>query len=221
MRNPTACFTTTQNMMPVLKTTLKTSVKLSAVLSVFLLFGCNQNVKNPMSTSNQAQADHYVDQNMSQVITSVDHSLQELVRIDRGDEGPRKASPLGSTVAGAAGPRLAPFGMSAQADLNTPLGRSQAAAAEDAQIAANRAWLAKRVRLDWSGSASGFLSDLSTKMGYTFEVNGSVPTPEPNIRLHVKDSTVESVLDQAAHQVNAVADIHVNLLAKRIELSYR
>lgn len=53
----------------------------------------------------------YVDGTMSPTIASIDKSLQTLVILARGDEGPRKSGPIGDTVAGGTA-RLAPHNVS-------------------------------------------------------------------------------------------------------------
>lgn len=157
----------------------------------------------------------YVNNQMGAVVNSVDQKLSTLVRLDRGDEGPRKTTPLGDTVAGAAGPNKAPYGISTAAGPDTEVGIAQ----HQERLRANRAILDTRVKLDWDGEASGFLSAMASKVGYGFTMDGE--GQDPHISIHVKDATIQSVLTSVASQINKTADIHVDIEHRCISLVYR
>ena len=199
--------------------TFSVSLILLGMTTLLSLNGCaTQSTRNNQLSSADAQTSLYVNQKMEHLATSIDTSLKELQHLDRGDEGPRKNTPLGTAIGGAAGPNLAPVSMPMQAGLDTPLGQKLAQEKTDAQIAHNREMLQKRVKLNWDGSASSFLKALAYKVGFSFSVVGA--GPDPYIHIHVKDATIESVLTTVADQITNIADIHVDVADRSISLVY-
>lgn len=166
--------------------------------------------------------DAFIQAEMNQTIASVERSLNVLVMLERGDEGPRRTTPLGDTVAGAAGPNRTPVSMPSEAGRDTAEGR--------ARIAKNRAALDTKVRLVWNGEAEELLRSLSSKVGYSFCVKDG---PSAGCALGARDgrssvvhidhasATVEQVLRDIANQVNDRADVKVSTNNRRIELIYK
>lgn len=196
---------------------LKAAGFLALSALVVLATGCSgaQTRGHRVSEVDGGNTAGYVDRQMGDTVNSIDQSLQSLVRLERGDMGPRKTTPLGDTVAGAAGPAKSPYAVSRTADPDTRVAEED----RQARINTNRAMLDTRVRLDWDGEASGFLSALAKKVGFGFGIEGH--GTEPKIHIHVKDATVQSVLTSVAAQINATADIHIDLERRCITLVYR
>lgn len=185
-----------------------------SLLSLTSISGCSSMHSRRTSEVSDGNTSAYVNGHMDNVINSVDTSLKNLVQLERGDEGPRKNTPLGSTIAGAAGPNAAPYAMASKAALDTPLGQSQ----NNERLHQNREILNTRVKLDWEGESSGFLSALAGKVGYRFSIVGN--GIDPLIKIHVKDATIQSVLTDVANQINQKADIHVDIDTRCISLVY-
>ena len=108
-------------------------------------------------TKNPAQS--FVDTQMSGTLTSIDQSLRTLLILERGGEAARKEGPIGTTVAGAKGPD--------RAAINVPK-----------PVVADSSVLDKRARIQWTGSASQLLAQLSSGIGYDYKEigTGSLPT---------------------------------------------
>lgn len=183
----------------------------AAVLAVMALAGCATTPPPP------PPGPSFVDQEMANTIESIEQSLGVLVDLERGDEGPRKANALGMTVAGAAGPGLAPVPMPSTAAAATPLGQARIEAAR----ARTRADLATRVRLTWTGSAEELLRDLSTRVGLDFAIRGTRPAAPPLVHLDKEEATIEQVLRTVAAQIDKSADIRVDTAARRVTLDYK
>lgn len=160
--------------------------------------------------------DSFVSQEMGGTIRSIERSLQVLVDLDRGDEGPRKTNALGMTVAGAAGPNRPPVRMATVAGPDTSLG--QARQAEQRALA--RKDLGTRIRLVWTGRADELLRELSRKIGFTYAVEGA-KTSDPVVHLNRKETTVEQALQEIAGQIDTVADVKINTASRKVTLAYR
>ena len=152
---------------------------------------------------------------MENTIRSVEQSLQVLVDLERGDEGPRRSSALGMTVAGAAGPKEAPVDMPKVAGPDTAIG--QARIAENRQQ--SQATLNTRVRLTWTGEADELLRELSRRVGFTFSTSGTGKAPV--VHVNEREATVEQVLRDVARQVDASADVKVDTTQRRLILAYK
>ena len=162
-----------------------------------------------------APSDDFIQREMGGAIASVERSLQVLVELERGDEGPRKTNALGSTVAGAAGPPRAPVPMSDLAGPDTALGQARAAERK----AQGRQALGARVRLTWTGPAEGLLRDLAGRIGFEFAVRGHGSAPV--VRIKRQETTVEDLLRTVAAQIEPSADIRVDTVQRRMVLDFR
>lgn len=190
-------------------------------ISLFALGGCSTVKPKGLTPNQQAniQTQQYVNQKMTPVMDSIDHSLKNLVLLDRGDEGSRKSSPLGSTVAGASGPDQAPIAMSKEAAPQTSLGKQQAEQAHEKRVAHMRALLASEINLHWDGDVSGVLSHLADKLHVAYYASG---TPHKSTSIHLREyhKTVQEVLSDISKKVEGQAHVVVNLDDQSITLDY-
>lgn len=166
-----------------------------------LLGGCATNQHRAPSASDNTDA--YVSDHMSQTIDSVDKSLKVLVSLSRGDEGPRKPGYLGDTIAGASGPNKSAPAMPSKAQPDTALGKKE----EQERLNYNRLALQTRVKAVWNGSASGLLSQISSRINYRFAEVG--PGVLPEVHLNKPDATVEDVLGEVANQIKPAGAVKV------------
>lgn len=191
------------------------SVSHQVVLSVvFLAFlsGCASHASRPLPTTNN----QFVNQEMGSTIHSIQKSLQVLVDLERGDEGPRKTTALGPTIAGAATANRAPVSMPSVASTQTALGQARIS---ENRFQTNRD-LDTRVRLNWTGKADELLGALSQKVGFSFVVTGT-SNIVPVVYVNQDNTTVKEVLKNLATQVDSVADIRVDTASRRVTLAYR
>ena len=198
------------------KTLLRSPMSLAiSTVAIALLSGCASTsyTRAPAPAPNAASG--FVSQEMGGTIRSIEQSLQVLVDLERGDEGPRKPTALGTTVAGAAGPNAAPVRMPNAAVPQSELG--QARIAEHRQL--SRQDLNTRIRLVWTGDAEGLLRELSRKVGFSFSTSGTGQAPV--VHLNHKEATVEQVLRDIAQQIDAVADVKVDTANRRVVLAYK
>lgn len=193
------------------------SVWVFSLLAIGLLSGCASTGSNHHRHSANATtpASGFVNQEMGNTIASIERSLQVLVQLERGDEGPRRPNALGMTVAGAQAPNQSPVSMPGTAMTPTPMG--QARIEQTRQD--TREDLATRVRLTWTGSADELLRELSRRVGFSFTTSGSGVAPV--VHVNHKDATVEQVLRDVAAQIDARADIRVDTATRRVTLAYK
>lgn len=197
------------------KTLLRSPMSLAVTaVAVALLSGC-ASTSSSRAPAPSTSASGFVSQEMGGTIRSIEQSLNVLVELERGDEGPRKSSALGMTVAGAAGPNAAPVGMPNKAVPGSEIG--QARIAEHRQL--SRQDLNTRIRLVWTGDAEGLLRELSRKVGFAYSTSGTGQAPV--VHLNHKEATVEQVLRDIAHQIDAVADVKVDTANRRVVLAYK
>lgn len=174
------------------------------------LSGC-ASMGNTTTFTPEQQAAARVDQEMQQTASSIDQSLRSLVVLERGDAGPRKADPIGSTVAGAAGPDRAP--------IQVPRAPTGNGAASRALLTASAGQLDQHVRIHWKDGAIDLLKKLADAAGYDFQVVGDGKDPRVNLR--ADDESIKDVLGQVADQVDAQADVRVSTASKRIQLVFK
>ena len=146
-------------------------------------------------------AKSFVNDQMSQTLSSIDHSLKTLLILDRGEEAPRKSGPIGDTVAGAAGPPRASY----QPPV-IPNPRSDHV-------------LDRRVRIQWYGSPEEMLATLARSIGYQYAEVGHGYLG--SVRISKQDMSIRALLGKAASQIDGHADIRVDTVAKRIDLIHR
>lgn len=220
---------------------------IGVIMMAFLVNGCASTTAHrqaSMPVNDGAQA--FVDTQMSQTLSSIDNSLKTLLILDRGGEGPRKPGPIGTTVAGAAGPMrqpiqpvsgsrvvysesvqtayAAPYRTPYQAPYRAPRASysqddAQARPAvhsSQATILVADGILSKRAKIQWYGSASQLLSTLARSVGYRYEEVGNGTTP--NVRIPNQEMTIRELLSRTASQIEAQADIRVDTVARRIQL---
>lgn len=173
------------------------------------LGGCATQGNTTFTPEQQAAA--RVDQEMLQTTSSIDNSLHTLIVLERGDAGPRKADPIGSTVAGAAGPDQAP--------VRVPRSPTGNGASSRALLVANANQLDQHVRIHWSDGATGLLQKLADASGYDFQVVGD--GKDPRVVLKADDESIKEVLSQVADQVDAKADVRVSTANRRIQLVFK
>lgn len=166
--------------------------------------GCATTTTASRRAPNDGGAQQFVDSQMSQALNSIDNSLKTLVILDRGGEAPRKPGPIGTTVAGAAGPSQAP--------LPAPVSRV-------ASVAADASILSKRARIQWRGAPSQLLATLAKNVGYMYEEVGSGSVSQ----VHIPDQemSVRELLSKTASQIEGQADIRVDTVTRRIQLIHR
>lgn len=185
----------------------------ASAVAVALLSGCASTSYTRAPAP--VEQDGFVSGEMGGTIRSIEQSLQVLVDLERGDEGPRKPTALGMTVAGAAGPNAAPMQMPSVAGPQTDLGKQRA----DDQRQLSRQALGKKIRLNWTGEADGLLRELSRKVGFAFATTGTGKAPV--VHVSQKETTVEQVLRDVAGQIDAVADIKVDPSKRTVTLAYK
>lgn len=171
-------------------------------LMTFAVVGCattTQSTRKGPAAADGAQ--QFVDDQMSQTLSSIDNSLKTLLILDRGGEGPRKPGPIGTTVAGSAGPQKAP--------LQPPMPR----------VVVEDNILAKRARIQWHGAPSQLLSTLAKNVGYAYEEVGSGSVR--SVRIPDQEMSVRELLSKTADQIDGQADIRVDTVTRRIQLIHR
>lgn len=187
---------------------------LASLAAALALTGCATNSSYSSVSAPPAQTG-FVSQEMGNTISSIEKSLQVLVDLERGDEGPRKGSALGMTVAGAAGPNASAVSMPARAGAETRIGQNEVAS----QKAQTQRALSTRVRLTWTGPADELLGELSRRVGFTFSESGSGQAPV--VHINEKDATVEQILRAVSVQVDAAADVKVDTTQRKVILAYK
>jgi hypothetical protein len=151
----------------------------------------------------------YVDAKMHSAVDSIDHSLKILVLLERGDQPAHRTAPLGWTVAGAASAPRQPIKVSV----------AQSAAFYSQPQPATYSVLDREVRISWDGSAETLLSSLAAKLGMQY---GKVGTSiVPYVHVEGRRETAREVLSQVSSQISMVADIRVDVAARRIDLIIR
>ncbi len=186
----------------------------SLAVALLTLTGCASN-PSYSRVSSPAPQNGFVSQEMGNTISSIEKSLQVLVELDRGDEGPRKSNALGMTIAGASGPNAAPVQMPTKAGSDTNIGKAEISA----QKAQTQRDLSTRIRLTWTGPADDLLGELSRRVGFSFSSSGSGQAPV--VHINEKDTTVEQVLRSISTQVDAVADVKVDTTQRKVILAYK
>jgi hypothetical protein len=175
----------------------------AATLAVFSMAGCatTSSVSSHRNSSPAVGvgAQSFVDDQMSQTLSSIDHSLKTLLILDRGGEAPRKAGPIGTTVAGAAA--------SERPAVQPPVSRV---------VSADPSVLDKRARIQWYGPASQLLSTLAKNIGYRYEEVGAGAVA--SVRIPDQETTVRELLSKTASQIEGQADIRVDTINKRVQL---
>ena len=189
------------------------SILALSVASLLLVSGCSTttHTRGPAAPAQEA----FVSHEMENTIRSVEQSLQVLVDLERGDEGPRRSSALGTTVAGAAGPDEAPVDMPKVAGPDTSIGQERI----ETNRQQSRVDLNTRVRMTWTGEADNLLRELSRRVGFTFSTSGTGKAPVVHIK--EQEATVEQVLREVARQVDASADVKVDTTQRRVILAYK
>lgn len=187
---------------------------LASLAVALALTGCATNSSYSRVSAPPAQTG-FVSQEMGNTISSIEKSLQVLVDLERGDEGPRKGSALGMTVAGAAGANASAVSMPGRAGAETRIGQAEVSA----QKAQTQRDLSTRVRLTWTGPADELLGELSRRVGFTFSESGSGKAPV--VHINEKDATVEQILRAISVQVDAAADVKVDTTQRKVILAYK
>ena len=175
----------------------------AATLAVFSMAGCattsgassHHKSSQPVGTGAQS----FVDDQMSQTLSSIDHSLKTLLILDRGGEAPRKPGPIGTTVAGAA--------TNDRPALQPPVSRV---------VSSELSVLDKHARIQWYGPASQLLATLAKNIGYRYEEVGSGSIA--SVRIPDQETTVRELLSKTASQIEGQADIRVDTINKRVQL---
>lgn len=171
-------------------------------LVTFSVVGCATTTHSTRNSPTAADgAQQFVDDQMSQTLSSIDNSLKTLLILDRGGEGPRKPGPIGTTVAGAAGPSQSP--------LHPPMAR----------VVVDDNILAKRARIQWYGAPSQLLSTLAKNVGYAYEEVGSGQVR--SVRIPDQEMSLRDLLSKTAAQIDGQADIRVDTVTRRIQLIHR
>lgn len=187
--------------------TIKKAVFLSVITSALLLSGCS-NYNKP--AVNDPSAETLVNQKMIELSSSVQNSLNALVKIERGD-APLKnlTNPIGTSIAGRG---ETPFLSPIKVDKKYADGQSKASVSVVEQR------LDTKINITWNNDASGLLEELSHKIGFDFETVG-VKQPL-KVSVKAKNKSVRDILGIVAGQIEGKADIKVNLPSKTIKLIY-
>lgn len=190
----------------------------------FLLGGCatSSNLK-PAPASDH---DSSVNAQMLSLATAVNQSLNNLQQLERGEQGPRKTTPVGLAIGGAAGPDLAPVAMPTAPQPGTALYAHHVQQVSSAKLSANRQVLSTKINLSWHGGVKELLASLATKVDYRYllpDTSSSMSTVDldPEVKVDLHNVTVEDALSQVASQVNHVADVDVNVANRTIQLLYK
>lgn len=188
--------------------TIKKTVFLSVISATLLLSGCST-YKRP--AVNDPSAETLVNQKMIELSSSIQNSLNALVKIERGD-APLKnlANPIGTTIAGRPESKpLAPI----RVDSKYADGQSKASVSVVEQR------LDTKVNIVWNNDAAKLIQNLSNQIGFSFEESGvKVPL---KVSVNARNDSVKNILGVVAGQVEGRADIKVNLPSKTIKLIYR
>lgn len=190
--------------------TMKKIVFLSMITSALVLSGCSS-YKKPVPTGNIA-TNTLVDQKMIELGTSIENSLNTLVKIERGD-APKKnlVNPIGTTIAGR--PESKPL-MPIKVEEKVADGKSTAS------VALLEQRLDTKVNITWTNDdADKLLENLAKKIDFRFEKTGSGAPIKVTVK--AKNDTVKSVLGVVASQMEGRADIKVHLPSKTIKMIYR
>lgn len=210
------------NRTSLLRPVSRSGLALAVALATLTLSACattaSQRTRDQAASA--AARDAFVQEQVGKTLASIDGSLQVLVELERGDEGPRRSTALGTTVAGAAGQNRPPVQMAEVAGPKTATGQAREAAAAAALRAKAQQDLATRVRLEWTGQADGLLRELSSRVGFNFAIRGP-NRAAPVVQVKHANATVEQVLRDIAHQVDAVADVRVDPAKREVALVYK
>lgn len=190
--------------------TIKKVAFLSLIASSLILTGCSS-YKKPSPTL-ETPTSTLVDQKMIELGTSIEHSLNSLVKIERGD-APKKnlINPIGTTIAGRAESKpLTPI----KVEDKVADGQSKASVA----IVEQR--LDTKINIVWVDDDAGkLLSSLASKIDFKYSTVG---TGAPlKVTVKAKNESVKSILGIVASQVESQADVKVDLKNKTIQLIYR
>lgn len=191
--------------------TIKKAVFLSVLASAFIVSGCSSNYKKPMPAS-EVSTSTLVDQKMIELGTSIESSLNSLVKIERGD-APKKnlVNPIGTTIAGRAESKPLP---------PIKVEEKQADGQSKASVAVLEQRLDTQVNITWvNDDADKLVKNLAEKIDFKFEKIGSGAPLKVTVK--AKNQTVKSVLGVVASQIEGRADIKVNLPGKKIQFIYR
>lgn len=188
--------------------TIKKTILLSAITSALFLSGCASH-KTPKV--NEPSTEEIVNQKMIELGTSIQKSLNTLVKIERGDAPAKnQTNPIGTTIAGRPESKiLAPI----KVDDKYADGQSKSS------VAVLEQRLDTKVNITWNSEPAQLVKTLSHKIGFGFEESGvKVPLM---VSVQAKNDTVKEVLSRVAQQVEGKADIKVNLPTKTIKFIYR
>ena len=146
----------------------------------------------------------YVQSEMGRTLQSIDKSLQTLIRVERGGEAPRPATPIGSTVAGAdrfgALQARPPVAVPVKSETARPAGGLDAV-----------------VAVEWDGSGEDFFYEFAKKLNYSVVYVGK-SVALPRVRIEPMSAPATVILQRAADQVDSKVDVRINTDLARIEL---
>lgn len=187
--------------------TIKKAALLTMIASSLILSGCSTYQK-PKPTGD-AETRTLVDQKMIELGSSIENSLNTLVKIERGD-APKKnmTNPIGTTIAGRPlSQPLAPI----KVESKVADGKS----AESLKMVEQR--LDTKVNIIWvNDDADKLIESLASKIDFRFQkINVNTPL---KVAVRAKNDSVKSVLDIIAKQIEGRADIKVILKDKTIQL---
>lgn len=188
--------------------TIKKTIFLSVISAALLLSGCSSYRKPAV---NDPSTETLVNQKMIELSSSIQNSLNALVKIERGD-APLKnlTNPIGTTIAGR--PESKPL-TPIKVDSKYADGQSKSSVAVVEQR------LDTKVNIVWNNDASKLLQNLSNQIGFSFEETGSKTLLK--VSVNAKNDSVKNILGVVAGQIEGRADIKVNLPSKTIKLIYR
>lgn len=188
--------------------TIKKTIFLSVISAALLLSGCSSYRKPAV---NDPSTETLVNQKMIELSSSIQNSLNALVKIERGD-APLKnlTNPIGITIAGR--PESKPL-TPIKVDSKYADGQSKSSVAVVEQR------LDTKVNIVWNNDASKLLQNLSNQVGFSFEETG--PKTLLKVSVNAKNDSVKNILGVVAGQIEGRADIKVNLPSKTIKLIYR
>jgi len=185
--------------MRILGTVFVTSIILSFAPGSALAGSWKSNQNQQQAAQQQTQ--EFVDARMHETLSSIDSHLTTLVSLSRSGEAPRKPGIIGPTVAGAAGPARS---------IATP-----AAPYSTSPVLVDDI-LARRVTIQWNGSASDLLKSMSSQLGLSYHQTAPV---YGKVRLEGHSMTVEQTLNLIAKQIHGQADIVLSLPNRSLTLA--
>lgn len=208
--------------------TLSTAIALTlASPSVFAFGKKKAEAERQALERERAETQAMVDKEMLESVQNINNSLNVLVDLNRGGEGPRtqpakygntSPDPLAQTVAGQMRQPYSNARMPDMAPLIPPKTYQ-----EIQRELGGYSVLDTRIEISWTGSPEGLLSSLADRVGYRF-MQGSAKVGAYKrggyrpITVNERDISVKDLLEKVSAHLNSQADVFVSVPQKTISL---